>query len=124
MLRNTKLTVLTTQVLRPSRASNQKLIEADIIILATGFTLSVLGAIKFSVDGKIVDFYIKVGYQGIVFTDELNMVQVMGYFLACWISGVDLNGDFVCRLLAHMDQNRSSNTMILREEDTDMQLLA
>jgi monooxygenase len=47
---------------------------------ATGFNLSVLDGIKFSVDSKIVDFSEKVGYRGMMFTNVPNMVWVTGYF--------------------------------------------
>ena len=99
-------------------------IEADIIISATGFNLSVLGGIEFSVDNKIVDFAKKVGYRGMMFTDVPNMAWVMGYFRASWTLRVDLLGDFVCRLLQHMDdKNVAQVTMTLREEDSTMELL-
>ena len=47
---------------------------------ATGFNLSVLDGIKFSVVSKIVDFSEKVGYRGMLFTNVPNIVWVMGYF--------------------------------------------
>jgi cation diffusion facilitator CzcD-associated flavoprotein CzcO len=99
-------------------------LDADIIICATGFNLSVLGGIEFSVDNEIVDFSEKVGYRGMMFTDVPNMVWVMGYFRASWTLRVDLIGDFICRLLKHMDnKNLGQVTMTLREEDADMELL-
>ncbi|MFT5654136.1 MAG: cation diffusion facilitator CzcD-associated flavoprotein CzcO, partial [Psychromonas sp.] len=99
-------------------------LDADIIISATGFNLSVLGGIEFSVDGKIVDFAEKVGYRGMMFTDVPNMIWVMGYFRASWTLRVDLIGDFICRLLAHMDEKKVKQvTMTLRDEDADMELL-
>jgi cation diffusion facilitator CzcD-associated flavoprotein CzcO len=99
-------------------------LDADIIISATGFNLSVLGGIEFSVDGKIIDFSEKVGYRGMMFTDVPNMVWVMGYFRASWTLRVDLIGDFICRLLTHMDQKKVKQlTMTLRDEDADMELL-
>jgi len=99
-------------------------LDADIIISATGFNLSVLGGIEFSVDGNIVDFSEKVGYRGMMFTDVPNMVWVMGYFRASWTLRVDLIGDFICRLLTHMDQKKVKQlTMTLRDEDADMELL-
>jgi cation diffusion facilitator CzcD-associated flavoprotein CzcO len=59
-----------------------------------------------------------------MFTDVPNMVWVMGYFRASWTLRVDLIGDFICRLLTHMDQKQVKQlTMTLREEDADMQLL-
>jgi len=99
-------------------------IEADIVISATGFNLSVLGGIEFSIDDKPLDFSQTVGYRGMMFTGVPNMTWVMGYFRASWTLRVDLIGDFVCRLLKHMDdKNVSQVTMTLRDEDEDMELL-
>ncbi len=79
-------------------------IEADIIITATGFNLCVLGDINFSVDGKPVDFSDTITYRGMMFTGVPNMIWIFGYFRASWTLRVDLIGDFVCRLLKHMDE--------------------
>jgi cation diffusion facilitator CzcD-associated flavoprotein CzcO len=99
-------------------------LEADIIVSATGFNLSVLGGIEFSVDDEVVDFSQTVGYRGMMFTGIPNMTWVMGYFRASWTLRVDLIGDFVCRLLRHMDDKKVKQvTMTLRDEDKDMELL-
>jgi cation diffusion facilitator CzcD-associated flavoprotein CzcO len=99
-------------------------IAADIVISATGFNLSVLGGIEFSIDDKPLDFSQTVGYRGMMFTGVPNMTWVMGYFRASWTLRVDLIGDFVCRLLQHMDDNKVTQvTMTLRDEDKDMELL-
>ena len=78
-------------------------LKADVVVTATGFNLSVLGDIPFHVDGGPVDFANTVTYRGMMFTGVPNMVWVFGYFRASWTLRVDLLGDFVCRLLKHMD---------------------
>lgn len=77
-------------------------LEADVIVTATGFDLSVLGDIPFEVDGKPVDWASTVTYRGMMFTNVPNLVWVFGYFRASWTLRADLVGDFVARLLAHM----------------------
>ena len=81
-----------------------KELEADIIITATGFNLSVLGGIPFTVDGKPVNWPETVTYRGMMFSGVPNLLWVFGYFRASWTLRVDLMGDYVCRLLKHMDQ--------------------
>jgi cation diffusion facilitator CzcD-associated flavoprotein CzcO len=99
-------------------------LEADIIVTATGFNLSVLGGIEFSRDGEHIDFADTVTYRGMMFTGMPNMLWVMGYFRASWTLRVDLISDFVCRLLKHMQaNNKQSVTLELREQDKDMELL-
>lgn len=99
--------------------------EADIIITATGFNLSVLGDIDFAVDGETVDFADTVTYRGMMFTGVPNLIWVFGYFRASWTLRADLIGDFVCRLLAHMKKKGVKKvTPALRPEDKDMPLLS
>ncbi|MBS0272865.1 MAG: NAD(P)/FAD-dependent oxidoreductase [Proteobacteria bacterium] len=101
-----------------------KELEADIVITATGFNLSVLGDIAFTVDGKPVDYAQTVTYRGMMFTGVPNMVWIFGYFRASWTLRVDLIADFVCRLLNHMTKTGKKKVEVaLRPEDRDMKLL-
>jgi cation diffusion facilitator CzcD-associated flavoprotein CzcO len=98
-------------------------LEADIIITATGFNLSVLGDIDFAIDGRKLNFADTVTYRGMMFTGVPNMVWVFGYFRASWTLRVDLLGDFVCRLLNHMKKKGARRvTVALRPEDRSMKL--
>ncbi len=99
-------------------------LDADIIITATGFNLSVLGDIEFSIDDKPLDFSERVGYRGAMFTGIPNMAWVFGYFRASWTLRADLIADFVCRLLKHLDElGADMVTPQLRPEEADMELL-
>jgi len=98
-------------------------LKADIIVTATGFNLSMMGGIDFSVDGKPFEFSESVTYRGMMFTGMPNMVWIMGYFRASWTLRVDLIGDFVCRLLKEMaDKGFQSVTPVLPDEDKNMPL--
>ena len=81
-----------------------KMLEADIIVTATGFNLNVLGDIDFTIDGKPLVFSDTVTYRGMMFTGVPNMAWVFGYFRASWTLRADLVADFVCRLLNHMKE--------------------
>lgn len=99
-------------------------LEADIIITATGFNLSVLGEINFSVDGEPVDFSKTVTYKGMMFTGVPNLLWVFGYFRASWTLRVDIVGDFVCRLLTHMKYKHAKSVEVaLRPQDEAMEIL-
>ena len=101
------------------------LLEADIIVTATGFNLSVLGDIDFAIDGKPLVFSDTVTYRGMMFTGVPNMAWVFGYFRASWTLRADLVADFVCRLLNHMKARGAQRVVTaLRPEDRDMPLLA
>ena len=100
-----------------------EVLEADVIVTATGFDLSVLGGVDFAVDGKPVDFAKTVNYRGMMFTGVPNMAWVFGYFRASWTLRADLLGDFVCRLLGHMQARGARQVEVaLRAEDHNMPL--
>ena len=106
------------------RTSSGEEIEADIIVAATGFRLSVMGDIPFDVDGKPVDWHDTINYRGMMFTDVPNLAWVFGYFRASWTLRVDMLGDFVCGLLNHMDEIGAKRIEVaLRDTDQDMEIL-
>ena len=101
-----------------------KLLEADIVVTATGFDLCPLGDIDFVIDGKPLAFHDTVTYRGMMFTGVPNMVWVFGYFRASWTLRADLVADFVCKMLKQMrTKNARQVTVALRPEDKDMPLL-
>lgn len=103
------------------RLTSGRELEADIIVTATGFNLSVLGDIAFTVDGTPVDFADTVTYRGMMFTGVPNLLWVFGYFRASWTLRVELICDLVCRLLQHMEELGAARvTPALRPEDADM----
>ncbi len=98
-------------------------LDADLVVTATGFDLSVMGDIQFSLDGKQLDFADSVTYRGMMFAGVPNMAWVFGYFRASWTLRTDLVGDFICRLLKRMDASQSAQVVpTLRPQDADMQI--
>lgn len=105
------------------RLGSGRLLDADIVITATGFNLNVLGDIRFVVDGRPLDFAQTVGWRGALFTGVPNLAWVFGYFRASWTLRADLLAAFVCRLLQHMDE-RGARVVepALRPQDEGMAL--
>lgn len=96
-------------------------LEADIIVSATGFDLSVLGDIAFEIDGEALAFEKCWAHRGILFSGVPNLAWVFGYLRNSWTLRADLVSGFVCRLLNHMDAQGASMVMpSLRAEDEDM----
>ncbi|HME20976.1 MAG TPA: NAD(P)/FAD-dependent oxidoreductase, partial [Acetobacteraceae bacterium] len=127
-IRSGKASVVTDEIERFTETGillkSGTLLEADIIVTATGFHLCVLGDIDFTIDGKPLVFANTVTYRGMMFTGVPNMAWVFGYFRASWTLRADLVADFVCRLLNHMKQKGARRvTVALRPEDKDMKLL-
>jgi len=100
-------------------------LDADIIVAATGFNISVLGDINFAIDGNPLVFADTVTYRGMMFTGVPNLAWVFGYFRASWTLRADLVASFVCRLLKHMDETGAKKvTVAMRPQDQDMPLLS
>jgi monooxygenase len=105
------------------RLASGETLDADIIVTATGFQLSVMGDIPFTVDGRPVNWAETVTYHGIMFTGVPNLAYVFGYWRASWTLRVDLISDLVCRLLAHMSERDATMvTPVLRDDQADMPL--
>lgn len=101
-----------------------KVLEADLIVTATGFNMNVMGDIDFTIDGKALDWSDTVTYRGMMFTGVPNLAWVFGYFRASWTLRSDLIGDFVCKMLNHMrEKGVQMVTPQLRPEDHNMPLL-
>jgi cation diffusion facilitator CzcD-associated flavoprotein CzcO len=126
-VREGKASVVTEQIdgfeAHGIRLQSGRLLEADVIVTATGFDLNVLGDIDFAIDGQPLDFAQCVGWRGTMFSGVPNLAWVFGYFRASWTLRVDLLGVFVCRLLQHMDSlGAATVTPTLRERDAGMAL--
>jgi cation diffusion facilitator CzcD-associated flavoprotein CzcO len=127
-IRSGKASVVTDEIERFGETGillkSGRQLDADIIITATGFNMSVLGDIDFAIDGKPLRFADTVTYRGMMFTGVPNMVWVFGYFRASWTLRADLVADFVCRLLKHTAAKGARKvTVALRPQDKDMPLL-
>lgn len=77
-------------------------LEADIVVTATGLDLVTLGEVDFTVDGSPVDFSQTWTYKGFAYSDVPNLASVFGYVNASWTLRADLIAEYVCRLLLHM----------------------
>jgi cation diffusion facilitator CzcD-associated flavoprotein CzcO len=96
-------------------------LEADIIIVATGLELKLLGGVEFSVDGGAVDFAETFSYKGMLFSDVPNLVQTFGYINASWTLRADLTSEYACRVINRMNElGMRQCTAKLRDQDQGM----
>ncbi|MGA9520319.1 MAG: NAD(P)/FAD-dependent oxidoreductase [Myxococcaceae bacterium] len=87
------------------RLVSGKELEAEVIVTATGLNLLVLGGMSLSVDGREVDVSKTVGYKGMMLSGVPNLAVILGYTNASWTLKGDLVGEYVCRVLRHMDEH-------------------
>ena len=79
-------------------------LDADIVVTATGLTMSFAGKIAVSVDGVPVDFSQRYFYRNCMFSNIPNMAGVFGYLNASWTLRVDIVAQYITRLLRQMDK--------------------
>ena len=98
-----------------------EVLEADIIVTATGLAMVTLGEMDFVVDGEPVDFSKTWTYKGFAYSDVPNLASSFGYINASWTLRADLTCEYVCRLLTHMTQTGTvQSTPRLRASDRSM----
>ena len=96
--------------------TNGKMLEADIVVTATGLNLKIMSGLELVVDGTTVDLSTKMAYKGMMYNDVPNLAQAFGYTNASWTLKCDLTSKYVCRLLKHMDKHGFS-TCVARNND-------
>lgn len=99
-------------------------IDCDVVVTATGFELAVMGNIPFTVDGRAVDFAQTVSYRGMMFTGVPNLAWVYGYGRYSWTLRAELIGNFICKLLSHMQASGAKSVApSMRPDDAGMEIL-
>jgi cation diffusion facilitator CzcD-associated flavoprotein CzcO len=97
------------------------ILEADIIVSATGIELCGLGNIAFDVDGEAVTLSDNWTYRGVMISGMPNLAWSFGYIRTSWTMRSDMIAHYVCRLLNHMDElGVRQCTPRLRKEDEGM----
>jgi len=84
------------------RLASGELLEADVVVAATGLKLEALGGMAVSVDGKACRIADSLAYKGMMFSGIPNLAISFGYINASWTLRSDLIAEYVGRLLNHM----------------------
>ncbi|BDT94673.1 MULTISPECIES: flavin-containing monooxygenase [Nocardia] len=86
------------------RLRSGRVLEADVVITATGLQLLAFGGIAPSVDGAPVGLSEQFVWQGAMLTGVPNFAVCIGYTNASWTLRADLTSRLVCKVLNHMDR--------------------
>jgi cation diffusion facilitator CzcD-associated flavoprotein CzcO len=87
------------------RLVSGRVLEADVVVTATGLKLLPFGGIAQSVDGEPVDLPAQFVWQGAMLTGVPNFAFCIGYTNASWTLRADLTHRLVCRVLNHLDRH-------------------
>jgi monooxygenase len=64
-----------------------------------------LGGVQLLVDGEPRAMHDQMTYKGVLVEDIPNLAWIIGYTNAPWTLKSDIAGEYLCRLLRHMDEN-------------------
>jgi monooxygenase len=87
------------------KLSSGEVIDADIIVTATGLNMQLLGGLVPTLNGQPIDLPSLMTYKGLMFSGIPNFAITFGYTNASWTLKADLVSEFVCRVLNYMDDN-------------------
>jgi cation diffusion facilitator CzcD-associated flavoprotein CzcO len=93
-------------------------LDADVIVVATGLQLQMLGGAQLFVDGEQVAINERLIYKGVLLEGVPNSALVFGYINASWTLKADLAAEYVVRLLRHMDAHGYTE-VVARAADDD-----
>jgi cyclohexanone monooxygenase len=99
------------------RLASGATLPADIVVVATGLELNVLGDIALTIDGAPVRPSEAMAYKAMMLSDVPNLALCLGYTNASWTLKADLTSEYVCRLLCHMDRRGATIAVARRDPD-------
>ncbi|MFC6060937.1 flavin-containing monooxygenase [Streptomyces ochraceiscleroticus] len=87
------------------RLKSGKVLEADVVVTATGLQLLAFGGITPEIDGRPVELSRQFVWRGAMMTGVPNFAVCIGYTNASWTLRADLTSRLVCKVLNFMDRN-------------------
>jgi monooxygenase len=118
-IKDGKASVVTDEIDRFTQSGVQlksgQHLDADVVIIATGLKIKILGGASVSINGKEVDSHQSMVYKGMMMSGIPNFAIAFGYTNAPWTLKTDLTANYVCKLLNHMDQ-KGYSTVVPRKD--------
>jgi monooxygenase len=96
---------------------DDRILEADIVIAATGLNIQILGGIELTIDHQPVDVSKHMLYRGLMLNDIPNMVLMIGYINASWTLKIDIAAEYLCRLLNFMSEKQWNEVIAQGENE-------
>ena len=90
------------------RLTSGRLLEADLIVTATGLNVLMAGGAALRVDGEEVDLGNRYIYRGMMLEGVPNAAVCIGYTNASWTLRADLTAQYFCKFVNHVDASGSA----------------
>lgn len=87
------------------RLVSGRVLEADLVVTATGLVMLPFGGVRLTVDGEEVDVRERFIYRRMMINGVPNAAAAVGYTNASWTLRADISSRFVCRLLRYLDRH-------------------
>jgi cation diffusion facilitator CzcD-associated flavoprotein CzcO len=98
------------------RLASGRVLEADIVVTATGLNMLPMGGITLAVDGADVELPETTVYKSMMLNGVPNFAFAIGYTNASWTLKVDLVCEHLCRLLAYMEERDADMVVPVRTD--------
>ncbi len=123
VLRDKRATMVTDHIDRFTpdglRLISGKELAADLIVVATGLKLKILGGATLSLDGTPFAPTESMIYKGTLVSGVPNLALAFGYTNASWTLKTDLTAAYFCKLLRHMDAHGYTTFVPNPEDDVE-----
>ncbi|QMW67240.1 NAD(P)/FAD-dependent oxidoreductase [Mumia sp. ZJ1417] len=87
------------------RLTDGRVVEADIVVTATGLSLKLLGGAALSVDGAPVDLSQRYAYRATMLSGVPNLSFCIGYINLSWTMRSDMTARLVSRIIERLDRS-------------------
>ncbi len=95
-----------------------RVLEADVVVTATGLKLLAFGGIEPQVDGRAVELSEQFVWNGAMMTGVPNFAVCIGYTNASWTLRADLTHRLVCKVLRWME--RTGHQAVVPQPEGDL----
>jgi len=103
------------------RLKSGTVLEADVVVQATGLKMLPFGGIRPSVDGQPIDLHDQFVWQGTMLTGLPNFAVAVGYINASWTLRADLSSRLVCRVLNEMERRDAVSVVPVPDQELEPQ---
>jgi cation diffusion facilitator CzcD-associated flavoprotein CzcO len=120
VLRERRADIVTDRIARITRTGIElesgEVLDADVIVSATGLNIKIFGGIEVSVDGERLESGNTTAYRGALLAGVPNFAFTIGYINASWTLKADLVSTWVSGLVAEMDKRGAARFVVTEPE--------